>query len=214
VLELRALGGRLDRLRLRARQLGLCEQHVGSRHDAAFETDLRQVVRALVSLHGALEQRLLNLGRAHQEVGLRQGGLSGQPCRGEVVGARLIRGLRLALRLRQLAPQVDFPARDDARGDAVRRVLRVLCAGRRRLRASAARGDTAVDSVGHSAARLATYVARALATCASATFRFSLPMTRRRSRSSSTGSPNIVHHSSGTAGDVGRRACCHSPASL
>ena len=69
----------------RAGQLSLREQHVGSRGDAAFEANLRQVVRALVTLRGALEQRLLNLRRAHQEVGLRQRGLGGQLRRGKVV---------------------------------------------------------------------------------------------------------------------------------
>ncbi len=110
MLVLRALDLDVDQLCLRAFQLRLGLQHVGALRDAGLVLVAHQLQRLLVVGNGPLQQRLLGIGDAQQEIGLRQRGLRRQQRRGQV-GLAGLRARFAALDLAPYAaPQIDLPA--------------------------------------------------------------------------------------------------------
>ena len=121
MVELRALHAHVDQLRLGAFQLRgrLC--HVGFRDDAGIVLIGHERERALVARDGCLEQALLRVGDAQLEIILGERGLHGQAQRGEIGGASLDVGLARFHGAADLAPDVDFPARAQARAELIGR---------------------------------------------------------------------------------------------
>jgi len=193
VLELRALHPEVDRVGHGALQLGLGLHHVDLGGDARVVTILGEVERLLERRDGFVEDALLSVDRAKQQVARRQRRLRRQPRAGEVGRARLrarLAGLRGAP---DASPQVELPRRVEARravrdgaarGRAAdhadgRAAARDRCVGVDRRKEAGARG-------GHDRLR-ARYCASAASTVWFETWTCS-------TSALSAGSPNISHH--------------------